>query len=577
MPNYKKSNKKFLKVRDKFQISRSTNRLGKLYIKLYVLENNEKYLSESIQYFKDALEQSKAKKIRITIRNAAKELYEIHKYYEKDFDKALQYLELFKENSDFLKTNEMSKLKSLYEFEEEKIKRTFLIAAVSVMVIILVIVLIYSVKLVWQKRELEKSYKDIERMSLIGQVITSTLSQEKIYDKVYEHVKELMDADVFWIYWYDDKLKRLVFIGGKEIGLDDSSHFIELTKKERVAVKCFMDQRIYKFNDYQKEYLELFKEHPPPQIKGETYNSHIFLPLVIEGKKGQKNKKIGVITVQSLKENAYTDYHVNILKNIGVYAAIALDNAHAYKQIEEQKKLIEVQKGRLEDALKKEKEISDHKDELMNTVSHRYKTPIAIIKSSAEILRDYLSELSKDEVADQLNKIFFNLNRMIKLINDLLFFSKKFNPGYYDLYAICKKFLEEIRDNEGSKHELVFEALGDCSKVKIDKELMQIILHNLVANSINYSKPGSKITIDLKCDATHAIIKVSDNGIGMPDDYLKMKFERFHRGSNVGSVPGTGLGLSLVKRYVDLHKGVIEIYSKLNVGTTITIRIPKGQ
>lgn len=577
---YKKSNKKFSEVGDTFQITRSTNRLGKLYRKLYVIEKKEEYYSKSIRYFKDALNKAKAKRIRITIRDAAKELYEIYKDYKKDYDKAIKYLELFNETIWFFKANEMSNLKLRYDFEKEKekeiIKRTFLIQAFFIIMVILVIFLIYSEKLVGQKGELEKSYKDIEQMSLIGQVITSTLSQEEIYDKVYEHVKKLMDAEVFFIFTYEEKTKRLVYIGGREQGIEDSSLFFELTEKSRPVVKCFLEHKTLVFSDYQKEYPGEFDgQKPLAPKKGRVYNSHIFLPLIIEGKNRQKDKRIGVITVQSSKKNAYSDYHMNILKSIGVYAAIALDNANAYKHIERQKGLIEDQRVKVEDALKKEKEISDHKDELMNTVSHRYKTPIAIIKSSAEILRDYLPKLSKDEITNQLNKMLSNINRMIKLINDLFFFSKEFNPGYYDLRAICRDFIDEIRDSEGSKHELVFKVLGNCSKVKIDKELMQIILHNLVVNSINYSPVGSKITINLKCVADHAVIKVSDNGIGMPDDYLKMKFERFHRGSNVGSVPGTGLGLSIVKRYIDLHKGEVTIESKLNVGTTITIKIPK--
>jgi signal transduction histidine kinase len=136
--------------------------------------------------------------------------------------------------------------------------------------------------------------------------------------------------------------------------------------------------------------------------------------------------------------------------------------------------------------------------------------------------------------------------------------------------------VEEIQTNEGKNHDLVFKTAGDCSKVRVDEDLIKIILHNLIVNSINYSSEGSKIIIDLKCEAKQAVIRIQDNGIGIPDDYFKMPFERFHRGSNVGHVPGTGLGLSIVKRYVDLHEGKIEIESQLNVGTTVTVTIPRG-
>ena len=80
--------------------------------------------------------------------------------------------------------------------------------------------------------------------------------------------------------------------------------------------------------------------------------------------------------------------------------------------------------------------------------------------------------------------------------------------------------------------------------------------------------------MELLCDKDFAVIKVIE-GIGIPGDYLNMRFERFHRGSNVGSVPGTGLGLAIVKRYTDLHDGNISIETKLNAGTTVTVKIPK--
>jgi signal transduction histidine kinase/Tfp pilus assembly protein PilF len=244
-------------------------------------------------------------------------------------------------------------------------------------------------------------------------------------------------------------------------------------------------------------------------------------------------------------------------------------------KIEEQANILAEQTVKLVEALEKEKEISDHKDELMYTVSHQYKTPLSIIDSSTQILKDYLPKLSGKEIAEHFNKILSNLEKMSHLIDQLLMFGKKFTPAYYDPIIVCRDFIEEIKSNEGIKHNIEFKSEGDCGEVKMDKDFMNIMLRNLVLNSIKYSPQGSKIILELLCDEKHAVIKVLDNGIGIPGDYLKMPFERFHRGSNVGAVPGTGLGLSIVKRYTELHGGTISIESKLDVGTTVTIKIPK--
>jgi signal transduction histidine kinase len=436
-----------------------------------------------------------------------------------------------------------------------------------------------SAKLVRQKRDLEKSYKDIERMSEIGQAITSSLSVKDIIDKVYENVNELMDATVFTIAVYNPEKQRLDLPGSKEYGRELPFKYYELSDENRLAVHCFKNEVDIRFGDYKKEYSKYIKEIKPP-LRGDTFNSIIYLPLLIKNEKIEHGKKkIGAISVQSKKINAYSDYHYNILKNLAIYVAIALDNAYAYKKIEEQKTLLEHQaseKMQLEKKVQIEKEINHHKDELMYTVSHQYKTPLTIIQGSAQMFRDYLHKMTETDVKKHLSKIFTNLDYMKHLIETLLNFGKKFNPGYYNLRDFCKNFVDSIKDGKDSSINIEFKAVGDCTGIKIDKDFMGIILNNLVMNSINYSAQGSKIIVDLCCDTNNAVIKVIDNGIGIPEDYLQMPFERFHRGSNVGSIRGTGLGLVLVKRYVDLHNGNIQIESQLGKGTTITVTLPKN-
>lgn len=551
-------------------------KLGKLFIK-------KKKYEEALKYLKEAYNLATAKQIPLRIKDSSAKIIKV---YEKsgDYKPDKDYFDSYQKNIETLSKNNMLRLKLIYDHkkksDEEKIIRKYWIAGFLIVLAASLLVLWNSVKLVRQKRALEKSYEDIEQMSEIGQVITSSLSQKEVYNRAFERVREIMDVDCFWIYWYEEKLSRLDFVGGKEKDEGDVYHYYELTEKNRPAVKCFLEQKPLIFKDYPNEYPLVFGEPRPEPKKGKSFNSHIFLPLIIEG---DQNKKIGVITVQSSKKNAYNEKHVNIFKNIGGYAAIALDNAHAYKQIEEQKTMIEQQTFELKEKSKQfekivqnEKQISHHKDELMYTLSHQYKTPLTIIQGSAQMFRDYLHKMKEQDVQKHLKKIFTNLDYMRNLIESLLNFGKKFNPGYYDLRGFCKKFVDSIKANEGSDQHIEFKAAGDCARVKMDKEFMEIILSNLVMNSINYSARGSKILLDLCCDTDHAVIKVIDHGIGIPEDYLKMPFERFHRGSNVGYIRGTGLGLALVKRYVDLHNGHIEIESQLEKGTTITITLPKN-
>ncbi len=227
--------------------------------------------------------------------------------------------------------------------------------------------------------------------------------------------------------------------------------------------------------------------------------------------------------------------------------------------------------------LKKEQEISRHKDDLIHTVYHQYKTPLAVIDSSTQILKEYWVKLSKNEIKRHFDIILSNIKEMTRLIDQFLKFGKEFAPQDCDLYIICRDVIEEIKPNEGAKHRIDYAASGDCVRFKVDRDYMNIILRNLVVNAIKYSGEDSRIIVELRCEKHHAVIKVIDQGIGVPDDYLRMPFERFHRGSNVKGIPGTGLGLAIVKRYVDMHVGTISIDSKLGVGTTVTVTIPRSR
>jgi len=311
---------------------------------------------------------------------------------------------------------------------------------------------------------------------------------------------------------------------------------------------------------------------------GRNEEASDYYKLLLETKKSlRKNEMIKFKLIRDSEKKTEKERirRFGLIIGLTVLIIVLVVVLRNYMKLRKQKKQIEKQSIKLEEALIKEKQISDHKDNLMHTVSHQYKTPLAVIDSSAQILKNYLTKLSGREIEEHVDKILLNLKKMTGLIDPLLKFGKKFAPGYYDLNWICKDFTEKIKSDEGIEHIIEFKSSGDCVKVKLDKDFMNIILSNLLNNSIKYSPEGSKVIVELLCDKDFALIKIIDQGIGIPSDYLDRRFERFHRGSNVGSVLGTGLGLAIVKRYTDLHGGIISIETKLNAGTTVTVKIPK--
>lgn len=227
-----------------------------------------------------------------------------------------------------------------------------------------------------QKSKIEQSYQNIKLLSDIGQKITSTLSREQIVDTVYQNVNMLMDAAVFIIGVYNPYENHLEFPGGKEKGVNVPL-FTNNMEEERLAIWCFKNQKDIVILNYEKDYKNYLNIELPPVI-GEITESIIYLPLNL------KDKTIGVISVQSFNKNAYTQYHIGILKNLAVYTAIALDNANAYQEIESQKTKIQEALNELQTTQQQlvEAEKMAALGQLIAGVAHEINTPLGAIKSS---------------------------------------------------------------------------------------------------------------------------------------------------------------------------------------------------
>ncbi len=185
-----------------------------------------------------------------------------------------------------------------------------------------------------QKEELEAANKNILLLGEIGQQITATLSVEEIIQKTYKNVNELMDASAFIIGIYEPEKNELRFPGVMEKGKMFPVYSCPLEEQHKASVWCFLNQKELVLNDYQNEYPLYFPNAPlPKQSFGDQPESIIYVPLSIQ------NKRIGVISVQSFKKNAYTAYHAGIVRNLATYVSIALENARHYENMETEVKL----------------------------------------------------------------------------------------------------------------------------------------------------------------------------------------------------------------------------------------------
>ncbi|PPS46022.1 ATP-binding protein [Chroococcidiopsis sp. TS-821] len=230
-------------------------------------------------------------------------------------------------------------------------------------------------------------------------------------------------------------------------------------------------------------------------------------------------------------------------------------------------------------ALKKERELSELKSRFVTMTSHEFRTPLATILSSAELLEHYSHKWSDEKKLSHIHKIQSAVNHMTSLLNDVLLIGKaeagklEFNPQPLELIQFCSSLVEELQIST-AKHQIIFQAQEQKLSACLDEKLLRHILTNLLSNAIKYSPQGGVIHFDLIFQKDEVIFVIQDEGIGIPKSEQNQLFNSFHRASNVGIISGTGLGLAIVKKSVELHGGKIVVDSEVNVGTTFTVTLP---
>jgi signal transduction histidine kinase len=200
--------------------------------------------------------------------------------------------------------------------------------------------------------------------------------------------------------------------------------------------------------------------------------------------------------------------------------------------------------------------------------------------SSAEILGGYFDRLDSADRGEHLLSIQKNTRRMADLMEEVLLLSRveagrlNLEPNPIDLAVFCHRLVDEVRSATNGRCPIELRVDASFQESSADERLLRHILTNLLTNSVKYSPQGSPVFFSMERFGTRARFQIADRGIGIPEADQKWLFNAFHRARNVGNTPGTGLGLVIVKRCVELHRGAIRIQSTPGEGTTVHVEIP---
>lgn len=230
--------------------------------------------------------------------------------------------------------------------------------------------------------------------------------------------------------------------------------------------------------------------------------------------------------------------------------------------------------------LAQERAVSEMRQRFVSTVSHEFRTPLAVIHSSVEILERYYDRLPAEARADHLRSVAAHTRRLAHMTEEVLLMSRveagrvSFVPKPLAPRALLQAVTEDVTSATEARCPIVLDVARLPAEGWGDEVILRHVVTNLVSNAVKYSEAGSPVTVCGVAAGPMAVLTVQDRGIGIPVADQSRLFTAFQRGSNVGDRPGTGLGLAIVKRVVAVHRGSIEVDSAVGRGTTVTVRVP---
>ncbi len=230
-------------------------------------------------------------------------------------------------------------------------------------------------------------------------------------------------------------------------------------------------------------------------------------------------------------------------------------------------------------ALEHERQLNEFRRQFIIRMSHEFRTPLAIARTSSDLLKIYGDQLDGKQRTERLDSIQKQIEQMTSLLDDILSAGRfqagqsDFSPVPTDLNDLCRHLLERFAS---SPIKIEFKDAAECTPARLDSDLIERALWNVLENAISYSPKEGRIQFTLTCTAEQAILRIEDEGSGIAQEDRERIFDYFYRGKNAANISGTGLGLSIARQIIELHGGKIMLDEQQQTGSAFIIHLPLG-
>lgn len=245
---------------------------------------------------------------------------------------------------------------------------------------------------------------------------------------------------------------------------------------------------------------------------------------------------------------------------------------------EELERLVHQRTTELNDALKSEKDMNELKSRFVSMAAHEFRTPLSVVLSSTALVEQYTAEDKNERIKKHLNRIRYSVTNLTNILNDFLSLDKleqgkvEIEWQTFDIQQFIQSLIDDAQSLKKSG-QLIHLSYQGRAEVMSDQKKLRYILMNLLSNALKYSGEGSDVKVNVTNDQG-LFVAVEDQGIGIPEEEQKFMFSKFFRAANTENIQGTGLGLTIVKRYVELMNGAISFRSSPGMGTIFMIELP---